>query len=199
MEISMTKISLREETKENEGEREWGKNLMWHPSPCIRPLLFGFNATSFVSTELEPIPDEVLAPCIGEGVSQHKRGGHWNQYTHCYISYPAPWPWTSHHHSIRSSPLWLPRKASALKKGSSSHETRTLEISPFFNFSFFNHFQCICVLQMHSISVSTETVKFQKRVNLHLFSLQILTICLLCQEVSIQKHKDTAAALRNLL
>lgn len=46
---------------------------------------------------------------------------------------------------------------------------------------------------MHSISVSTEIVKFQKRVNLHLFSLQIFTICLLCQEVSI------AAALRNLL
>lgn len=52
---------------------------------------------------------------------------------------------------------------------------------------------------MHSISVSTETIKFQKRVNLHLFSLQIFTICLLCQEVSIQKHKDAAAALRNLL
>lgn len=48
-------------------------------------------------------------------------------------------------------------------------------------------------------SVPTGAVKFQKRVN-RLFSLQIFTMCLLCQEVSVQRQKkDTVAALRNYL
>lgn len=44
-------------------------------------------------------------------------------------------------------------------------------------------------------SVPTGAVKFQKRVN-RLFSLQIFTMCLLCQEVSVQRQKRHGCCLK---
>lgn len=64
---------------------------------------FWLIASSLRSTELEPMSDEVLAPCMGKATFQHKQGGRARdacqtteisspQQAHCPISSPTPWP-----------------------------------------------------------------------------------------------------------
>lgn len=77
-----------------------------------------------------------------------------------------------------------------------THSRNLLSLSCFI-FSYFNSCVYLFMYGKHITQVFSLRQSNHKRVNLHLFSLQIFTMCPLCQRVSTQTQKD--AALRNYL